>query len=363
MNENKELSLRGAAGDVAISRVKASSSRGRAESSDVAISCDKVLSFLRLRGASGAQGIFAPARVLFKHLSCRFLFILIRKSPEFFRILRKNRDDHFYFGFAKVTALAFIFTFITTAESWAGCPNGYELHSGRCIITCGRKYTGCIECYYDNDENPTGCKAYACRYKYRYCNECSYDEDGSGPIACIECDSSGEAYLKDGDCVPCPSMPGTCYWDEEQGKAIMTGCTSGYILCGERCRYPQANHAKSSHCDEATGNLVVDECMDGYKVKNGTCLSSSASCGDGYVDGDGVCYKIPDGCESASATDGSCTKCSAGLSFDDDNNCIECNKEGYKNLDGYCYRVRYTLPEADEATSNDNENMIEWIFE
>ena len=35
----------------------------------------------------------------------------------------------------------------------------------------------------------------------------------------------------------------------------------------------------------------------------------------------------------------------------------------YKNLDGYCYRVRYTLPEADMATSDDNENMIEWIFE
>ena len=33
------------------------------------------------------------------------------------------------------------------------------------------------------------------------------------------------------------------------------------------------------------------------------------------------------------------------------------------DLDGYCSRIRYTLPEADEATSNDNENTIEWIFE
>ena len=33
------------------------------------------------------------------------------------------------------------------------------------------------------------------------------------------------------------------------------------------------------------------------------------------------------------------------------------------DLDGYCSRIRYTLPEADEATSDDNENMIEWIFE
>ena len=34
-----------------------------------------------------------------------------------------------------------------------------------------------------------------------------------------------------------------------------------------------------------------------------------------------------------------------------------------KDIDGYCSRIRYTLPEADEITSNDNENMIEWIFE
>ncbi|MBR1399578.1 MAG: leucine-rich repeat domain-containing protein [Alphaproteobacteria bacterium] len=33
------------------------------------------------------------------------------------------------------------------------------------------------------------------------------------------------------------------------------------------------------------------------------------------------------------------------------------------DLDGYCSRIRYTLPEADKATSDDNENMIEWIFE
>ena len=46
-NENKELSLRGAEGDVAISCDKALSSRGRAESSDVVISCDKVLMNIR----------------------------------------------------------------------------------------------------------------------------------------------------------------------------------------------------------------------------------------------------------------------------------------------------------------------------
>ena len=46
-----------------------------------------------------------------------------------------------------------------------------------------------------------------------------------------------------------------------------------------------------------------------------------------------------------------------------DKKCMECKSPDYKLDYGYCYRVRYTLPEADELTSNDNENMIEWIFE
>ena len=43
--------------------------------------------------------------------------------------------------------------------------------------------------------------------------------------------------------------------------------------------------------------------------------------------------------------------------------CVNSCYSGYTSYYGYCYRTRYTLPEADEATSNDNENMIEWIFE
>ena len=46
-----------------------------------------------------------------------------------------------------------------------------------------------------------------------------------------------------------------------------------------------------------------------------------------------------------------------------DKKCMECKSPDYKLDYGYCYRVRYTLPEADELTSDDNENMIEWIFE
>ena len=48
-----------------------------------------------------------------------------------------------------------------------------------------------------------------------------------------------------------------------------------------------------------------------------------------------------------------------------DDGYIFCADGYYPTNQGYCeiIKLRYTLPEADAATSNDNENMIEWIFE
>ena len=68
MKKINPLSLSGASSEPIISaeskRNQAMSLRGRAVGSDVVIfhaETGKVLSFLRLRGASGAQGIYAPA--------------------------------------------------------------------------------------------------------------------------------------------------------------------------------------------------------------------------------------------------------------------------------------------------------------
>ncbi|MBR1399410.1 MAG: leucine-rich repeat protein [Alphaproteobacteria bacterium] len=43
--------------------------------------------------------------------------------------------------------------------------------------------------------------------------------------------------------------------------------------------------------------------------------------------------------------------------------CVDACLSGYTSYYGYCLRTRYTLPEAEAATSDDFENMIEWIFE
>ena len=48
-----------------------------------------------------------------------------------------------------------------------------------------------------------------------------------------------------------------------------------------------------------------------------------------------------------------------------DGSMIECDEGWYVTNKDVCEKIklRYTLPEADELTSDDNENMIEWIFE
>ena len=48
-----------------------------------------------------------------------------------------------------------------------------------------------------------------------------------------------------------------------------------------------------------------------------------------------------------------------------DGSIIDCAEGYFANTRDLCEKIklRYTLPEADAATSDDNENMIEWIFE
>ena len=68
------------------------------------------------------------------------------------------------------------------------------------------------------------------------------------------------------------------------------------------------------------------------------------------------------GSKISSCTGGICANCGekfvqAGVG------CVSSCYTGYTSYYGFCSRTRYTLPEADAATSDDNENMIEWIFE
>ena len=77
--------------------------------------------------------------------------------------------------------------------------------------------------------------------------------------------------------------------------------------------------------------------------------AACGSCGDNYIKSGIGC--VSDCGENFLVKEGRCIDADLG-----------CGAE-YSESYGYCYRVRYTLPEADEATSDDNENTIEWIFE
>ena len=96
----------------------------------------------------------------------------------------------------------------------------------------------------------------------------------------------------------------------------------------------------------------ADGCPAGYRKKDGICVYSPEDheiiCTSGYIEG----------CVAGAVTlaDGSTVMMKNG-------EIVGC-MDGYDLSDGICApKLRYTLPEADAATSNDNENMIEWIFE
>ena len=109
---------------------------------------------------------------------------------------------------------------------------------------------------------------------------------------------------------------------------------------------------RGDNCDrvkELFKKYVVESWVDGQYVYTPTDISSSVvlagedNCDSaGYYWSGKFCHNRP--------TDGSM---------------IECDEGWYATNKDVCARIklRYTLPEADEATSDDYENMIEWIFE
>ncbi|MBR3661828.1 MAG: leucine-rich repeat protein [Alphaproteobacteria bacterium] len=101
----------------------------------------------------------------------------------------------------------------------------------------------------------------------------------------------------------------------------------GTSLCGKTVKKCDG-FVKSAEC--------VSDCGSGYLGKEMKCINDTEGCGTGYVLKDNTCIR-----EGAD--------CGAGYAYDD--------------IYNECLRKRYTLPEADAATSDDNENMIEWIFE
>ena len=260
-----------------------------------------------------------------------------------------------------------------------GC-NGYSPSTGKCY--------GC-EIGYELKENGTckesvHCKNIGLQDIINYCNECE----------------SGYKRLN-GKCVPmeqdCPegytlgynSGKKNYYCENVNCSAHYGGgacarCSNGYVLenfdCVQSCSegYELRGSGSYIYC-VPVGCSDVDYyscrgCSSGYYYEDGKCVSE---CKDGYIKGKtnrghDACFPSEMGCGyNQKIVNGQCVTRSSGDDcgdgYEDENGmCVGISKceAGFEKVDGECVgKLRYTIPEADEATSNDNENMIEWIFE
>ena len=108
-----------------------------------------------------------------------------------------------------------------------------------------------------------------------------------------------------------------------------------------------------------TYNLEYAGIPTGVNYKPDRCIETPKPVGcSGYANRDTFSGSKVSNCQK----NGDCGSCGEKV-IQSGAGCVNSCYSGYTSYYGYCYRTRYTLPEADEATSDDNENMIEWIFE
>ena len=152
---------------------------------------------------------------------------------------------------------------------------------------------------------------------------------------------------------------GTLILDKVGGHAFVGATLSGNIIW-----QGHMNDAGFKHTLTINGNLIVEDTatVDKYTEGNGISLGAN---GKVFCKTDmDKCLKLLEKAGASNNVIAAAEKFPEGcktLSLDAD--CSECENENFSLEYGYCYRKRYTIPEADAATSDDYENMIEWIFE
>ena len=260
------------------------------------------------------------------------------------------------------------------------------IHDGKCL-SCVNNTNG--SCAWDEENNKVQniCDEGNALNPYGYCTSCI----GKNQV------------IHDGKCLSCGDTYGSCVWDEENNKVqkvcdegmannihgYCTSCTgknqvirngqclacSSFITGCNSCSYRSSDdRIECKSCSQ--GTLVDGECKvtqtktcdsGTYLTPLNTCI---ASCPLNYFANNktGKCEKKPEGCNEFDENGDCIGKC-----WDDflkrGNECVY-SAEGCGSgfdineaLKECILKTIYTMQEADEATSNDNENMIEWIFE
>jgi hypothetical protein len=195
-----------------------------------------------------------------------------------------------------------------------------------------------LKCCYDSRGNHTGC------WDETQCEACI---DGrvirdnakeSRILACLDCDTNtticndenpnccfGKCFKINKDCKTC-----------DQVKKDIVGCPDGYLCCqnnsltGIGCWNPNSSANKCKKCDSSSGQLV-DKCSDLPNTPyccpdTGNCINQDCSNCDGTPKCTGNTW-----CCNCSPTKTCCNNCedcsgSITLSYDDQQNCLECQK-------------------------------------
>ena len=106
-------------------------------------------------------------------------------------------------------------------------------------------------------------------------------------------------------------------------------------------------------------NACVKACGDGYLTNSGKCMKES-DCKDGFHADNGACVANSDvNCNTEIG--GKCTECKNNT-FEQDGSCVSSCDSGYKDMGGFCNRVRYTPAEAAAAANDDNTNVVTITF-
>ena len=215
---------------------------------------------------------------------------------------------------------------------------------------------------------------------YQYAGRCQmcmqgrYCPDGVNELRCPEgtYGIKSAATSLDEACAKCPA--GT--YNQYTGSSGVSSCTTcaagvspeGASRCLGRC--PEGTVQDGKACRNLPGcknfaNGACQECETGYLTNSadGNCIEEE-KCKNGFhATYDGACEPNTDiNCNTE--VGGKCAECKEGM-LEKEGRCIPASQgcgSGYKNMGGYCNRVRWTPAEAAEVLNDDDNNTVTLIF-
>lgn len=170
----------------------------------------------------------------------------------------------------------------TTQNKCTECSSGWQLNSAKTCVQCPQSPQPCGECRIDpNDDAKTLCLSFGCqttsnalRDEDLKCEACSISnceycvKDLQNSFTCLTC-LNGYFKSDDGVCTACGDG---CNFCQEASKCLPHGCKEGFIrhrLDGSCIKCSGEGVARCSYESSTTENLIVENCVIGYRLNSG----------------------------------------------------------------------------------------------